>query len=369
MKITFLQENLNQALTHLAKAIPSKPQLPILSSILISAGEKEVTLSATDLYFGVRTSLPITAIEPGEVVVPGKQFKEVVSTLPAGEMKLEYKDGVLHIKSGSIKASLQCLVGDDYPPFPQDEGEEYSLATSDLELIDQTVVFSASLDQARPVLTSLLFDFSENNLKVVATDGFRLATLMTAGDKSMGERKFLLPAKVFSEVYRIAHQVGVKNVAIKVSDELKQAFITAGNVKMFVRLIDGDYPPYEKIIPSSFGTEVVFDSGELAENLKRAMVFARDASNIVRFSIEKNQVKLEATSPTIGSFLGQLELVQVKGDQAEIAFNAKYILDYLQAVKTEKVWFGMNESLKPALFKTDSLEVHQYVTMPFKVNG
>jgi DNA polymerase III subunit beta len=369
MKIKILQENLTQALGYLSKAIPGKPQLPILSSVLLQARDGEVMLSATDLYFGVRAKLTADSSEAGEVVIPGRQFKEVIATLPPGEMVLNYKDGILQVKAGSIKANLQCHKSDDYPPFPQSEGDDYQLAGSDLELVEKMVSFSASLDQTRPVLTSLLFDFSDSGLKVVGTDGFRLSSLVANGSSHPTAGRFLLPAKAFNEVYRITSLTAAKKVVFKVSGELKQAFVSVGGVEIFVRLIDGEYPPYEKIIPTTFSTEVVFETEELIENLKRAMIFARESSNIVRFSVETNSVKVGATSPTIGSYDGELKEVEVKGQSGEIAFNAKYILDYLAAVKEEKVWFGMSESLKPAMFKVDSLTAHQYVVMPFKVNG
>lgn len=379
MKITVLQENLNQSLNYLQKAIPSKPQLPILASIHLKTLNNSCQLSATDLYFGVRSEVQCEVGEEGTLVVPGKEFKEVISSLPPGTLKLSYSDNLLTISSKNSKAKIQCMTGEEYPDFPESNGDEYGLSAENLDLITQQVLFSASTDQARPVLTAVLFSLQQAGVKVVSTDGFRLAVLSMsellsgAGDGEKDADKdfnFLIPSKALSEVARIQKQVQEKNVKFSVSSELKQVVFSIADVEVFVRLIEGDYPPYQKIIPSEFKTTVLFDRSELLDNIKRAMIFAREASNIIRFnfnSTDENQVTILATAPTIGEFNGILTQVKVEGDTALIAFNAKYLLEFLQSVSADQIWFGMSESLKPALFRPDGQNEYQYVVMPFKV--
>lgn len=369
MKLKVLQENLNGLLTHLSKAIPNNPQLPILSSVLIETNDSVCTFSATDLYFGIRCSITVDSDTDGTVVVPGKQFKEVVSALNPGVLDVEYVKNTLHIRNDKTKVKLSGGVSDEYPPFPQVEGEEFTLPIEQLEEIEKRIVFSASTDQARPVLTAVLFEFSENGLKCVSTDGFRLATLVVDGEKSFSEAQFLIPAKAISEVFKIASKQNAKEVVFKVSEELKQVFISLDGVEIFVRLIEGSYPPYQKIIPETFSTEVVFDTEELHENLKRAMIFARESSNIVRFEIQEDTVVIHSSSPSYGTYKGELRAVKITGKPNEIAFNIKYLIDYVSAIDVSAHWFGMSESLKPALFKPDEKSGLQYVVMPFKVNA
>jgi DNA polymerase III subunit beta len=369
MKLKILQENLNNSLIHLTKAIPNKPQLPILSSVLIENTKEQCVISATDLYFGVRCIIQVDSEKEGVTVVPGKQLKEIISSLNPGVLDLFFEKGKLTLKSDKTSTSLSCMSSDDFPPFPQVEGEEYVMSLTDLEKIDKNVGFSASTDQARPVLTSILFIFTEDNLKVVSTDGFRLATLDMAGFKKQEVGEFLIPAKALSEVYRIADRVEAKEVRFKVSQELKQVLFSIDSVEVFVRLIEGEYPPYEKIIPTEFTTSVIFDTEELHENLKRAMIFARESSNIVRFVIDKKIVKIHSSSPSFGSYEGELHNIVVDGEKNEIAFNIKYLLDYLGSVKTEKLIFSMSESLRPALFRPEDDKNYKYVVMPFKVNS
>lgn len=369
MKIKVLQENLNQTLQNLQKAIPSKPQLPILSSILFEIKKTDCIISATDLYFGVKSIIQVDSDEDFSFCVTGKQFKEIISSLSAGVLEMTLDGNTLTVKSGKTKANLACQNSSDYPPFPQVDGQEFVLSTEDLEKIDKAVAFSVSTDMARPVLTSLLFSFNQEQLKVVATDGFRLATLDLKNENQSNEKKLLIPAKSLNEVIRVAQKINAKSIKFKVSEELKQVyFMLDNNVEIFVRLIDGEYPPYERIIPSVFTTEVNFDTEEVLETLKSAMIFAREASNIVKFNFDKEGVTIMASSPSIGNFSSTLTLSSFTGNEANIAFNIKYIFDYLSAIKSKKHWFGMSESLKPAMFKPEEEKDYQYVVMPFKVN-
>jgi len=369
MKLKVLQENLNGMLLHLSKAIPSNPQLPVLSSIMIETENGSCTFSATDLYFGIRCSLNVDSDVDGNIIVPGKQFKEIISSLEPGVLEMLFEDNALSISNSKTNINLSGSNTHEYPPFPQIEGEEYSFPIEYFEKIENNIVFSASADQARPVLTAVLFSFGEDGLTCVSTDGFRLSTLVIDSSKKFDSKTFLIPAKALSEVFKIANKLKAEEVLFKVSEELKQVFFSLNGVEVFVRLIEGEYPPYERIIPSSFETEVIFDTEELLDNLKRAMIFARESSNIVRFEILEDKVIIHSSSPTFGKYKGELHAVKVNGNKNEIAFNIKYLLDYLNATKSEKQWFGMSESLKPAMFKPDKNENQQYVVMPFKVNG
>lgn len=372
IKIQLLQENISKSLNYLQKAIPSRPQLPILSSIHVKITESSCVFSATDLYFGVRSSSPCQSDGEGEMVVPGKELREIILSLPPGKISLEYDNATLTIKSGKSRSTLQCYDSDDFPEFPIVEGEAKAITMDDLERINSLVVFSTSLDQARPVLTSTLFSYTDKTLEVVGTDGFRLSRLVLKNGNSKKETSetssLLIPAKSISEVFRISSQQEEEKVEFRVSDELKQALFIVGEVEIFVRLIEGSYPPFEKIIPTTSSTSVSFNAKELLDNIKRANIFSRDSSNIVKFSFKKNSCLIKADSPSLGTFEGELEQAVVGGDEAEIAFNSKYLLDFLQAIEEDEIEFTMTDGLKPATFTPKGQTNYQYVVMPFKVN-
>lgn len=369
MKLKVLQENLKNSLNYLQKVIPAKPQITILASVLLRVKNQELVISATDLYLGIKTKLVVEVEEEGELIVNGELFKNIINSLENGKIVLELKDNSLVITQGKTISRLTCQTSEEFPSFPQVKGDSFILNVEDLEKIQNLVTFSASIDQSRPVLTALLLKFNKKGLEVITTDGFRLSSLFLKTINSKQEKTILIPAKALSELYRIAKQIEISEVEILVSDELKQLLFKMSSVEMYVRLIEGEYPPYEKIIPANFGLTIEFSGDDFLTQLKRAAIFSRDASNIVKLMIEKEKMIISSQSPSFGEFSGEIMINNSSGDKGEIAFNVNYLIDFINAVKPEFLIFGMNESLKPAIFKDKKIEDYFYIAMPFRVNS
>lgn len=378
MKINALQENLKQQLDYLQKVIPNKPQLPILSSIFLKTQDSRLVLAATDLYLGIRSSLVVEVKEKGSLVVDGDTFRSIINSLPPGKISLELVDSVLNISQEKTKIKLSCQAADEYPKFPKVVGKSFSLKTIDLEKIHNLVVFASSNDQTRPVLTSLLMSFSNKGLKVIGTDGFRLASIVFNKLSFPFNRDLLVPAKALSELLRIAKQGEAEEVEIIVADELKQLLFKVGQVDFFVRLIEGDFPPYQKIIPPTFKISIDIESADFLSQLKRAQIFARETSNIVRLAFKHNDegsfIIIKAISPSYGEYVGEAP-IEIKSDlskeeiaEMQIAFNALYLIDFINAVNAEKISIALNESLKPARFMGKGNNDYFYISMPFRVN-
>lgn len=393
MKFSVLQQNLQSGLKVVQKAIPNKPQLPILSSVLISVSETSVAFAATDLYFGVKVEIPAAITTTGTCAVPGKLFTDAIFTLGNGKVTISLEEQSLHISSeNGASISLPALSADEYPDFPEQEGTPHTFQIATLKEIDSHVSFASALDQARLVLTTVLFEpttglnsdsstnsvnadqIDKSGLRAVCTDGFRLAVLDITTESTL-ESKVLIPAKAISEVTRIAEQQEQKTVECSFSESLKQVFFRVGGAQFYTRLVDGDFPPYQKIMPSGFKIELQFDTEELIQKLKQASIFARDVSNIVQFSISTLDAQMEISAKGAqGSYIATLP-VEVLFNELEkteedfvIAFNVKYILDFLQTHKQEQVWFGLTEPLKPAMFKPSKDSQLQYIVMPFRLN-
>ncbi len=390
MQFSVLQQNLQQSLKTVQKAVPIKAQLPILSSILITAKDSTITLSATDLYMGLQAQLAATIQEEGSIAVPGKIFAEAIATMNSGSITIEVKESTMYISSDSgTKFTVPVQSGEEYPEFPEVTGKTHQLDSATLKKIDSFVGFSAATDQARLILTTILLQPSDKTAsddadmqeqidlskatEAVATDGFRLAVLKVPELQDL-EKPILFPAKAIQEVARLAEQLNENTVALSISDTLKQVFFSIGNINMYARLVEGDFPPYERIMPSLFLAEGTVDGVQLLQQLKQASIFARDISNIVQVTLNPldGEMLLEAKG-AMGSFSSKLPMTFAKQELAEptvtIAFNIKYVLDFLTAQKPEQVWFGMSESLKPALFKIVGNEAYKYVVMPFRVNS
>jgi DNA polymerase-3 subunit beta len=370
MQVEVLQENLNKALQSLVRVIPSKPSLPVLSCIHFEATETGIVCSATDLFIGMTTTIPGKVVEPGSADIPAKVFTELVTSLLPGKVSLTLKDTSLKIDSQNTHTSLQCFQGGDFPEFPNIEGSEWQLSTAFLEGVLSQVAFSASSDVTRPVLTGVLFEPQEGSLRVVATDGFRLALMDSEGIDGMA--RILVPTKALAEVARLARHYEQDHVIWKWSEEQKQLLVAIGPASFFIRVIDGSYPPYEKIMPTLFTLEVTLDAEELTQHLKRAVILARDSSYIVQFSFKSQQLTVSATSAAAGQHESILPVSGLTDEQSgDIAFNARYVLEFLQALPKEEkeVVFKMNESLKPAQFSPKNNPATVYVVMPFRTTG
>jgi DNA polymerase-3 subunit beta len=369
MKLNILQENLKNSLNCLQKVIPNKPQIAVLSSILLKTSNGKLILSATDLYLGIKTELIAEIEKEGELIVNGEVFKSLINSLENGKITLELKENSLIITQDKTISKLSCQNSDEFPAFPTVLGDSFNLSLTDLEKIQNLVAFCAGIDQSRPVLTALFLRFSLNGLEVVATDGFRLSNLILKDIVSEQEKNILVPAKALIELCKIAKQANAKEVQILVSDELKQLLFKLNNIEMYVRLIEGDYPPYEKIVPPSFSIIVEFDGEEFLTQLKRAAIFSRDVSNIVRIKLEKERMLITSQSPSLGEYAGEILINNLSGNDGEIAFNVNYLIDFINATKPESLEFAMNESLKPAIFKDKKIVDYFYIAMPFRVNS
>ena len=366
MKLFVLQENLQQVVQDLQRNIPHKPSLPILSCIYVTADESNtITFSATDLQIGIRSSIQGKVIEKGIAAIPAKIFIDYVSTLSAGEIEITLSGTSLTVQGKGSHAVIPCFSPTDYPVFPEKDGDEVLLPIELFTPLVQNTTFSSSADEARPILTSVLLALGEKT-EVVATDGFRLSRLLL--NFTHPTQQLLLPAKALNEVLRIAQRKKVESVSFYVSEKLKQVFFSFAEVEVIVRLMEGEFPPYQKIIPADFQTEVTFDGGELAQKMKTALIFARESSGIIRFQVKGEELHIISSSTTFGNQESTLPLRVLKGGDQEIAFNAKYVVDFLTVLKPETIWFGMNESLKPAVFRPEGMLDYEYVVMPFRVN-
>ena len=376
MQITVLQENLKQQLNYLQKVIPSKPQLPILSSILLQVKGDQLTLSATDLYLGIKTSLLAEVKAEGSLVVSGDIFRNLINSLLPGKIGLTLDQGSLIIVQGQSKTKLACQPADEYPTFPDVEGEEVNLNTQVLSQIEQLVSFAVSSDQTRPVLTSLLFKFRSKGLELVATDGFRLAKLQLDKLDFAFEQDLLIPARALNELSRIAQQTQSDKFTFVLSEQLKQVLFKVGQVELSVRLMDGDYPPYQKIIPPEFKLILELDTQEFINQLKRAQIFAREVSNIVNLEFEQSAsvLTITALSPAFGEYKGEMPVklqsndLELESKKLKIAFNVNYLIEFINAIQEETLWLQINESLKPAALSSTVYPNYLYIIMPFRVN-
>lgn len=369
MQIKVTQSNLESVLNILIRIISTKPQLPILSCILLEAKNNKISLFATDLNVGIKTELYGEIIKGGKVAIPAKIFLETIKSLSKGDLNISLDELTLKVKSSKSKTNIQCQNNEDFPEFPTLPELTNQFETSKLKVIEKYVSFSTSLDQARLILTTLLFRKIEKGLKIVGTDGFRLSVLDFSNDSMGNEKEFLIANKAFNEIVKISDIQTQEKVLFEVSNELKQVFFKIGNVELFIRLIEGTYPPFEKIIPGDFEIRGTFDGEEFDNILKQAMVFAREVSNIITLEFSDGKMKIVANASSKGNYEGQIDVEMTQDTSIKVSFNAKYLQDFIKNIKPKRIWFGLNDELKPIMFKEVDNDFYEYVVMPFRLNG
>lgn len=368
MKLSLKQSVLQKVLRVVQKSVSTKPQLPILSCILLKTQKNSLLLYSTDLYTGVMVEIDAEIETEGEFAVPGKYFTQVINSISAPSVILEVKDGNLLIIAKDSTTKLVGMNSEEFPAFPSISSNDRRIPVREFQDSLSRVAFSASSDQTRPILTGVLISFEEDKTQMIATDGFRLSIQsMNVAIEKAGS--ILVPAKALVDIFKTAEEEKIENISFALSTELKQVKFEVGSFSFYIRLLDGEYPPYKKIIPTEITTVVSCNRQDLEEKLHQALIFNQDNSFITQFIISKDKVVLFSASPSAGENTADLLGPTIKGVEVTIAFNTRYLLDFLKAMQDEWIEIEIAESLRPARLKAKSFPDFQYVVMPFRVTS
>ena len=368
MKVTLLAENIQTKLPHLLHAVSSRSQLPILNNILFQAEEGSITLSATDLEIGIRIQIPAKVEEKGEITIPAKTFSEIVGSLPSGNIGFTLDGQTLVMKTKHTTSKFQITPKDEFPSLYEEKGEELlRLKKSILKKEFQKVVFAASVDVGRPALSGILFSTDEEGgVLLVATDGYRLSLKkfpMKQKEKADTEETLLISARVIKEALLLKDE---DEIVIYASKTKNQIVFEQQDTLLVGRLIDAQFPPYQKIIPQSATTTVVVDRSDIEKAVKMCAVFARESSNIVRFTVGKEGIDVSAGSSQVGENNVFVEAV-VTGEGGTIAFNARYLLDLFANVEEKELVLEMTTATSPGVFKVQKDSSFLHLIMPIRL--
>ncbi len=361
MKIEILQEELLTAVTVTLKAVSMRAQLPILSALKLEAGKTGLLITGTDLEIGIVRRVGAKVETEGIVAVPGKMFAEILATLSPGKMNLELKESSLVIKSNGFSAKLTVMDSVDYPTLAKDDGVAgVTISGKVLAASIENVVFASARDSLRPVLTGVLLDIGKS-MKMVATDGFRLAvdTMAIVGGEAVG-RTMLIPGRAAGEVAKIFKD---NDLRVGYLEETKQVFFVDGETLLLSQVIEGNFPDYQKILPKEFTTELVISRGELSSAVKKVAVFARENSSMMKWKIEEGRLIVSAASSALGECIVELDC-KIEGEDLEVVFNTKYVMDYLLLSGEEMVWVGLGGKLAPGMMRSPKSKDRFYVVMP-----
>ena len=376
MKLQVLQENLNKALSFASRFASPKAQLPVLGNILLSAKKTKLLVSATNLEVSISIALGAQIKAEGDLTIPARTIVDLVSNLPSLTVNLESEKEHLEISCSGFSSRLSGMNAADFPSVPSSVGKDKGIALPKdafLESLAQ-VSFCASTDETRPIITGVLFIFEKGFLYLVATDGFRLSQKKIKIDAAVKIKKLVLPKTALLELPRIAEDQ--EDLLFCFKEKENQILFEVGNIILSSRILEGEFPPYDKIIPKETSIKIRVDKEEFLRAVKLAAVFARDSANVVKIVVGKDYLQLSAESSNSGSQKTKIEasvdssFAKATEDEAfEIAFNYRFLEDFLKAVKGEEVNLGFSNANTPGVFTDPKDPDYLHLIMPVKIQG
>ncbi|MEO1131639.1 MAG: DNA polymerase III subunit beta [Cyanobacteria bacterium J06639_1] len=378
MKLVCSQSDLSQTLAAVSRAVASRPTHPILANVLLEADPADNTLSITafDLNLGIRSTCDVQVEEGGRTTLPARLLNDIVSRLPNAELTFEQDDP-------EQPATLSCLAGtfqirgtsaDDFPALPEVEGEVVELPVEGLLQGIGATLFAASSDETKQVLTGVHVKAIATGLEFAATDGHRLATVLVEDEAEDGattgdaELEFTMPARALREVERVLSNRA--DTTLKLQFDRAQVVAELPQCTISSRLLDGQYPNYRQLMPTQFERVVTVERKALTAALERAAVFAEQKNNILKFSLstDAQTLSISAEAPDVGGGNEALP-IQYSGEDLEIAFNVKYLLDALKVIDAADVRLSLNGQTQPAVLEPLSDIPLRYLIMPVQLRS
>lgn len=372
MKTQVLKENLKRALQIVERATAKTPTLPILGTIALVAQKNGLELSATDLEMGIRYRTLAKTEKEGGVAVPARLFSQFAGLLQESEVRLATREGGLCVESKDHETTIKTLPIEDFPIIPALQGNEESVevdAKAFCAALSQ-VVGIAGQNQARPEISGVLLAFGKEEMRLVATDSFRLVEKVLSLGKGGAETAAILPQKTARE---LAAVLGDAEGKVKLYLSPTQALAEysskeAGgdSLHLVSRLVEGEYPQYQDVIPREFVAKVLVSRANLVSRVKAASVFAGKMQDVKLVADpKKNGVGISSESPEVGKHSSFLA-AQVTGKRIEISFNWRFLLEGLANTRGEEVEVGFAGEDAPAVIRPTSNERYLYAIMPVK---
>ena len=368
MKISLEREALLRQLQTVSRVASTRSTIQALSGVQLAAAADGCELRATDMDVGLRVPVPAEVVREGVVVLPARLLLDVVRLLPAAEVSLELRpqEQDVELVSGNATFHIRTLRAEDFPPFPEPEPE--SAVSIPVEAFVSTalkVANSASRDETRPVLTGILVSASEKELRMVATDSYRLSVKETTLETALPSGfEVNVPARALQELARVAGHV--EDEELRISVRQNQILFELGGIILSSRLIDGQFPNYRQLLPETFEHELRLAGAELTEVVRRISLLAQKNAPL-RLAFKPGELTISAQTPDIGEALESLP-VSFQGDPLEIGFNPEFLRAGLEAIEEGDVVLKLISPLRPGLIESGDESRFRYLIMPIRLN-
>jgi DNA polymerase-3 subunit beta len=369
MKLSLSSAELLTQMQTVTRAASTRSAVQALSGVMISAQPSGAELLATDMEIGLRVRLQAEVIEPGSAVLPGRLLLDVARSLPAETASLELRAAQqdLELISGGATFHLRTLRAEDFPTLPDPSPDtRLSLPAEAFVATVERVARSASKDETRPVLTGILISASASELRMVATDSYRLSVKRTTLSEPLtGELEANVPARALQELARIAQQSAPESIAASLGQN--QIVFELDGVSLSSRLIDGQFPNYRQLIPDAVEHELHLSSAELTEVVRRISLLAQKNSPL-RLAFSEGELTISAQTPDVGEASETIP-VPYRGELFEIGFNPEFLRDGLESIDTEELVLKLISPLRPGLVESPDNGDFVYLVMPIRLGA
>ncbi|HEX4903306.1 MAG TPA: DNA polymerase III subunit beta [Acidimicrobiales bacterium] len=366
MKLRCERDVLAEALATAGRAVASRGALPVLSGVRLELAGDRLTVTGSDLELTITVELTVAGLADGVAVVPSRLVNDIVKALEPGAVELETGDDEARIASGRSEFSLRTLPADEFPRVATVEGDEVRFEADALVGALRQVLPAASGDDNRPILTGVLLAAEERGLRLVATDSYRLAVRDLPGVSVLSSGgHVLVPSRALAELSRSLGDGGELTLRLGERDASFASRSDTGGIVLTTRLIEGDYPNYQGLIPQNQPNRLTVAREPLMEALRRVKLLARDATP-VRLLMSADGLELKAVTQDVGEGSESLDAAY-EGEELTVAFNPDYLLAGVEAASGEEITLSTMDSLKPAVVRTPASDDYLYLLMPVRV--
>lgn len=362
MKITIKREELLRGIQTVQNVISSRSTLPILSNILLKCENNSLRINATDLDIGISCEIPVDIVETGAITIPAKRFSDIVRELPSGDVLIHAKKtNQIDIEGDQCRFKLQGLPADEFPKFPEFHDKEViQMEQSILKDMFRLTSFSVSHEESRYVLNGVLVEIEGENVRMVATDGRRMAKITKPLLKEFKQKiKAIIPIKAVQEIGRNLKDEGQVSIVIGTN----QVLVDIGGVLIATRIIDGEFPNYNQVIPKPVKTKARVNTQEFFSAIKRANLLATPDFQAVKFEIFKDKIVVSKTTPDVGESREEI-FAEYTGEEVIVGFNPAFLIDFLKNVEQEEIEMEINGPDKPAVIR---IEEYLYLVLPMRI--
>jgi len=363
MKIKIQREDLTRGIQTVQNIITTKAALPILSHILLETQQDKLRLTATDLDIGISCVIPADIQESGAITIPAKRFGDIIRELPGDSVDLSTKkNNLVIIETENCQFKIMGLAREEFPKLPEFKDKEViKLEQNTLKQILSLTSFAVSFDETRYILNGILFKIQKNKLILVATDGKRLAIMEKELQQSLEkEISLIVPIKTIHELNRNLQEEGNLSLILGAN----QALFDLGDVVIISRLIEGEFPDYQQVIPPISDNKMMANREELLLAVRRAALLATPDYQAVKLELFKNKLVVSKSTPDIGESREEIP-VEYQGKELLIGFNPNYLIDVLKNLSGEKIELELTDSEKPGVIR---LNGYIYIVLPMRLS-